>query len=126
MGCDCCPRPDPGPAPEPVVTQAPAQVEDNASCQDSCCDDGESETSQGNAVPQEADDCCASGSCADENPNDDSDTPDCCRGKISPCCDASCLDRIAMRECEMSAAGLTSQSKGEWLPFEASSGNSVC
>ncbi|EEU40720.1 uncharacterized protein NECHADRAFT_33309 [Fusarium vanettenii 77-13-4] len=113
MGCDCCPRPDPAPAPEPVVTQAPVQVEDNASCQDSCCDDGESETSQGNAVPQEADDCCASGSCADEKPNDDSDAPDCCRGKISPCCDASCLDRIAMRECKMSAAGLTGQSKGD-------------
>ncbi|WAO85057.1 HMA domain-containing protein [Fusarium falciforme] len=111
MGCDCCPRPDPGPAPEPVVTQAPAQVEDNASCQDSCCDDGESEPSQKASVPQEADNCCASGSCADEKPNDDSDAPDCCRGKISPCCDASCLDRIAMRECKMSAAGLTGQSR---------------
>ncbi|KAJ4209873.1 hypothetical protein NW767_000151 [Fusarium falciforme] len=111
MGCDCCPRPDPGPAPEPVVTQAPAQVEDNASCQDSCCNDGESEPSQKASVPQEADNCCASGSCADEKPNDDSDAPDCCRGKISPCCDASCLDRIAMRECKMSAAGLTGQSR---------------
>ncbi|KAI8723263.1 HMA domain-containing protein [Fusarium sp. LHS14.1] len=111
MGCDCCPRPDPAPAPEPVVTQAPVQVEDNTSCQDSCCDDGESETSQGNAVPQEADDCCTSGSCADEKPKDDSDAPDCCRGKISPCCDASCLDRIAMRECKMSAANLTGHSK---------------
>ncbi|KAJ4310936.1 hypothetical protein N0V84_010707 [Fusarium piperis] len=113
MGCDCCPRPDPAPAPapapEPVVTQAqtPAQAQDDASCQDSCCDDGESEGS----IPQEADDCCASGSCADEKPKDDSDAPDCCRGKISPCCDASCLDRIAKRECEMSAAGLTGQSK---------------
>ncbi|RTE82670.1 hypothetical protein BHE90_002828 [Fusarium euwallaceae] len=111
MGCDCCPRPDPAPAPEPIVAQAQVQVEDNASCQDSCCDDGESETSQGNAVPQETDDCCASGSCVDEKSKDDSDAPDCCRGKISPCCDASCLDRIAMRECKMSAAGLIGQSK---------------
>ena len=27
-------------------------------------------------------------------------TPDCCDGKTSPCCDVSCLDRIALRECE--------------------------
>ncbi|KAK3332844.1 E1-E2 ATPase-domain-containing protein [Cercophora scortea] len=26
--------------------------------------------------------------------------PSCCEGKASPCCDQSCLDRVALRECE--------------------------
>ncbi|KAE8149773.1 E1-E2 ATPase-domain-containing protein [Aspergillus avenaceus] len=30
------------------------------------------------------------------------DEPSCCRGKARPCCDTSCLDRLALRECEMS------------------------
>lgn len=31
---------------------------------------------------------------------DDTDRPDCCRGKSSPCCDDACLDRLALRECD--------------------------
>ncbi|OQE17662.1 hypothetical protein PENSTE_c020G03985 [Penicillium steckii] len=37
--------------------------------------------------------------------DNDLDGPDCCRGKQSPCCDMSCIDRLAMRECTMSATG---------------------
>lgn len=28
------------------------------------------------------------------------DRPKCCQGKSSPCCDETCLDRIALRECQ--------------------------
>lgn len=31
----------------------------------------------------------------EEDPN----KPSCCKDKPSPCCDVSCLDRIALREC---------------------------
>ncbi|ODM17940.1 hypothetical protein SI65_06728 [Aspergillus cristatus] len=66
-----------------------------------------------------ADDCCTpsqpkqdreKGCCtvleqpqAENDPNE----PGCCDGKPSPCCDVSCLDRIALRECEntMSSEG---------------------
>lgn len=27
------------------------------------------------------------------------EAPSCCRGKVSPCCDVSCIDRIALRSC---------------------------
>jgi hypothetical protein len=30
----------------------------------------------------------------------DMPAPSCCEGKASPCCDKSCLDRLALRECE--------------------------
>lgn len=54
---------------------------------------------------EQKDDCCVSGSCEEaKNDNDGDDAPDCCRGKSSPCCNASCIDRLAIRECEMSAA----------------------
>ncbi|KAL2826438.1 E1-E2 ATPase-domain-containing protein [Aspergillus cavernicola] len=50
--------------------QSPAQ-----DCKDSCCDEPEN--------PEK------------EDPNN----PSCCKDKVSPCCDVSCLDRIALREC---------------------------
>ncbi|KAJ6790263.1 hypothetical protein PWT90_06579 [Aphanocladium album] len=42
----------------------------------------------------------------------DSSVMDCCRGKPSPCCDESCLDRLALRECtEGSCCGKPAQCK---------------
>lgn len=41
------------------------------------------------------DGCCAESALADEKP----EQPPCCTGKPSPCCDTSCLDRLAAREC---------------------------
>lgn len=48
--------------------------------------------------------CCASDGCSDDKITKDTNKPDCCRGKESPCCDTSCLDRLALRECVMTAA----------------------
>ncbi|KAI3091938.1 hypothetical protein CBS147333_10280 [Penicillium roqueforti] len=105
MGCDYCGLP--AQAPEPDVTPPAATSEKTSSCQDSCCDSDDAEpldtTAPGQKAPtpEKADDCCSPGKCADNKNH--TDAPDCCRGKVSPCCDTSCLDRLAMRECEMSA-----------------------
>lgn len=46
--------------------------------------------------------CCQTATAtATELPGgDDMSTPSCCQGKASPCCDESCLDRLALRECD--------------------------
>ncbi|KAF5647271.1 Cu2+-exporting ATPase [Fusarium sp. NRRL 52700] len=101
MGCDCCGPP--ASAAESVTAETPPPS-DIGSCKDACCDGGEAAIEvkeKESANKERVDDCCASGSC--EEPNED-DAPECCRGKTSPCCNASCIDRIAIRECEMSAS----------------------
>ncbi|PNP75583.1 hypothetical protein FNYG_10992 [Fusarium nygamai] len=101
MGCDCCGPPAPA---EELVTAETPPPSDIGSCKDACCDGGDAGTEvkeEELANKERDDDCCASGSC--EEPNKD-DAPECCRGKTSPCCNASCIDRIAMRECELSAS----------------------
>ncbi|KAF5605218.1 Cu2+-exporting ATPase [Fusarium subglutinans] len=101
MGCDCCGPP--APAAESVTAETPPPS-DIGSCKDACCDEGDAATEVEEKEPanrERLDDCCASGSC--EEPNKD-DAPECCRGKTSPCCNASCIDRIAIRECELSAS----------------------
>ncbi|RKL49489.1 P-type cation-transporting ATPase [Fusarium proliferatum] len=101
MGCDCCGPP--APAAESVTAETPPPS-DIGSCKDACCDGGDAVTEvkeEESANKERDDDCCASGSC--EEPNKD-DAPECCRGKPSPCCNASCIDRIAIRECELSAS----------------------
>ncbi|KAH8171381.1 e1-E2 ATPase domain-containing protein [Sarocladium implicatum] len=101
MGRDCCGSP----------TEA-ASVGETSNCKDSCCGGGDGDDGPctikvpGEAEPdlEELDACCSSGECIDEDARHQDDTPDCCRGKSNPCCDMSCLDRLAMRECERSAA----------------------
>lgn len=109
MGYDCCGPP--ATATEPVAAPIAAPIEETSSCQDSCCDGGDSDAEpletkdpgQGEPNQDKPDDCCSSGKCADDKAKDDTDAPDCCRGKVGLCCDTSCLDRLAMRECEMNA-----------------------
>ncbi|EWZ78570.1 Cu2+-exporting ATPase [Fusarium oxysporum f. sp. lycopersici MN25] len=110
MGCDCCGPP--APATEPVAAPIAAPIEETSSCLDSCCPGGDidaepretKDPGQGEPNQEKPDDCCSSGECADDKAKDDTDAPDCCRGKVGPCCDTSCLNRLAMRECEMSIA----------------------
>lgn len=67
----------------------------------------------GNSVvsePVQPDDCCSGqiAACgaarkpgaADVANHGEEKVMDCCRGKPSPCCDESCLDRLALRECD--------------------------
>ncbi|KAF5534222.1 Cu2+-exporting ATPase [Fusarium mexicanum] len=101
MGCDCCGPP--ATAAESVTAETPPPS-DVGSCKDACCDEGDAATEVEEKEPankERLDNCCTSGSC--EEPNKD-DAPECCRGKTSPCCNASCIDRIAIRECELSAS----------------------
>lgn len=44
--------------------------------------------------------CCAQQQTDAKAPED----PECCIGKPSPCCDSSCLDRLAARECRRSTS----------------------
>ncbi|EQB57979.1 copper-translocating P-type ATPase [Colletotrichum gloeosporioides Cg-14] len=56
------------------------------------------------------DDCCAPVAKAEENckkgccsspvpKSQEEKVPNCCEGKTSPCCDSTCIDRLALREC---------------------------
>ncbi len=72
MGSDCCP-----PVP---VDASPTVTPEAGICRDLCCDNTTL------AVDNSLD-------------KDKEDAPDCCADKIGPCCDTSCLDRLAMREC---------------------------
>ncbi|KAH7030720.1 p-type copper atpase [Microdochium trichocladiopsis] len=107
MGCDCC-KPQLV-SPEPVNAPIAAPFEETSSCVESCCDDDE-EPLDTNAPDQKETpderpyDCRSSGVTADEKDDHATDAPDCCRGKAAPCCDTSCIDRLAVRECELSAA----------------------
>ncbi|KAK9238057.1 copper-translocating P-type ATPase [Lipomyces kononenkoae] len=67
-------------------------------------------------VEVDDDDCCGpqsdeqSGnenhrSAAAELQVEDPNNPSCCKDKTDPCCDVSCLDRIAMRECDQGNDG---------------------
>ena len=100
MGKDCCSPP--GLDPESDATSLVPPSEKTSCCQGSRCDGQDSK----DVKPLEkSDDCCSptNEKCADSQVENLSDAPDCCRGKSSPCCDTSCLDRLAMRECESSA-----------------------
>ena len=106
MGCDyCCP---PAPAPESDVSPLAAPSKKTTGCHDSCCDSDDAEpldtkaSGQKEPTAEKPDDCCSPSKCADNRTENHTDTPDCCRGKVSPCCDTSCLDLLAMRECETS------------------------
>lgn len=67
-------------------------------------DDGCKTTTDDNPTSKESldseagckDTCCASSKPVATDAND----PPCCKGKASPCCDASCLDRLARRSCD--------------------------
>ncbi|RJE19047.1 copper-transporting ATPase [Aspergillus sclerotialis] len=86
-------------------------------CVDTCCGGSAEEVqpeggrSCGEKDELIGDDCCVPNSTEKErekscsvpkrgNTEKTLTTPDCCEGKTSPCCDVSCLDRIALRECE--------------------------
>ena len=75
-------------------------------CNKGCCGGEDKELIKGGSVlddyaskPTESDcnkRCCSKSAPSDEDPKN----PSCCNGKPSPCCDVSCLDRIALRECD--------------------------
>lgn len=113
MACDCCGPPVP--ATEPVAALIAAPDEETSSSGDDAECLETKDLSEGEPNREQLGDCCPSGKYRDNKSRDDTDAPDCCRGKLGPCCDTSCLDRLAMRECEMSgvASGAGSETKSE-------------
>ncbi|PNY27777.1 P-type cation-transporting ATPase [Tolypocladium capitatum] len=76
---------------------------DTTICTDGCGND-EPAVATTLAACQDSEPACNDGCCGAEPPEasaaaDKPDVADCCRGKLSPCCDESCLDRLALREC---------------------------
>ncbi|KAH8713316.1 P-type cation-transporting ATPase [Beauveria bassiana] len=76
MGSGCCPS--------TPVKASPAATPELDVCRNLCC-------SESDDTPLLADTSLDQGK---------DKAPDCCAGKSGPCCDTSCLDRLAMRECE--------------------------
>ncbi|KAL4913875.1 E1-E2 ATPase-domain-containing protein [Aspergillus aurantiobrunneus] len=86
------------------------------SCTSSCCGNQaevhspEQTSANGHCTPQSPDrdynNCCSSPGTA-ENEDRNTVTPSCCNDKPSPCCDVSCLDRIALRECSSQSTAAT-------------------
>ncbi|KAL2173737.1 E1-E2 ATPase-domain-containing protein [Thermothelomyces heterothallicus CBS 202.75] len=138
MACSsgCCGKPASPPPPEqPNSNPASTPDQDDGY---SCCDGantiaGENSDQPGIAgaardEPIEEDDCCApkpsapgcnnKGCCSAPAPApapkpsrpEEIHTSSCCEDKPAPCCDQSCLDRLALRECEKYACGLTADS----------------
>lgn len=122
-------RPDGNPnphklEPEPRVSEL-SRAQYEPVCRDLCCEsqqEGEPTSTASDCGSTsaekacgEANDCCASlapspppgcvdACCAPPKPKAspvyDILAPGCCKGKPSPCCDESCLDRLALWECE--------------------------
>ncbi|KAI2609408.1 heavy metal translocatin [Hypoxylon fragiforme] len=72
--------------------------DDYESCQDACCDSKEPVDDDGccgpaKELPKDAckDKCCSAS-------KSDAIEPSCCEGKQKPCCDATCIDRLVLRE----------------------------
>lgn len=128
MGKDCCSPPAVGH--ETDITSLVPSGEKKSCCQGSCrCDSNDAEPSdttnsgQKESALEELDDCCSpvDGKCEESQTEKDDDAPECCKGKVGPCCDTSCLDRLATRECELSATtalGLNSESNTKYEPGE--------
>lgn len=86
---DCCDAKKPIPSAE--------------ACRDACCGDNGNTINLNVEPAQCLDDCCDTNKSSEDRAStgNDTNTTDCCQGKTSPCCDTSCLDRIALRECKV-------------------------
>ncbi|KAE8421002.1 E1-E2 ATPase-domain-containing protein [Aspergillus pseudocaelatus] len=77
------------------------ELEPRNTCSSACCDEQRNKIKVRDAcVPQTSDQGHTESSCSTEKPQEeDHKKPSCCKDKPYPCCDVSCLDRIALREC---------------------------
>ncbi|KAB8230335.1 cation-transporting P-type ATPase PCA1 [Aspergillus alliaceus] len=85
----------------------PCEPDPNNVCSSACCGGQLKKIKTGDArvpqarVPQTPDEGHTESHSSTEEPQeDDPNNPSCCKDKPSPCCDESCLDSIALRECE--------------------------
>lgn len=93
-----------------VDDESSASDDDSADCQDTCCGGLEHDSQPGTGCQAETIggivDNCASESIgrdcfeSEQPQHEDPNSLSCCKGKTLPCCDVSCLERIALRACE--------------------------
>ncbi|KAK9368310.1 copper-translocating P-type ATPase [Lipomyces kononenkoae] len=78
----------------------PGDSHDTRCCQPSEKADEEGDCgAQSKATAQDIFSCETKEICRSELRAEDPNNPGCCKDKTYPCCDVSCLDRIALREC---------------------------
>ncbi|KAK0717484.1 E1-E2 ATPase-domain-containing protein [Lasiosphaeria miniovina] len=68
-------------------------------CQDGCCDEA-TQASQDNINGAKTGRGVGASCCAPDAASKEPEAPECCENKQSPCCDETCLDRLALRACE--------------------------
>ena len=92
-GSGCCGAPQP----VPLEQSAPAvpPIADNA---EKCCNEDDTED-PAESSEDSCQDACCDGLAVEKLSDDPSEVPSCCKGKPFPCCDSSCIDRLALREC---------------------------
>ena len=104
-GSACCATPNTVPAVIHTSTLPLLNVDVVGSAiayEDECCQSKpnarlkDCRTGSAKYVPKK--DGCRSSKPVDIKPQD-LKRPSCCEGKLSPCCDSSCIDRLALREC---------------------------
>ncbi|KAK3368347.1 E1-E2 ATPase-domain-containing protein [Podospora didyma] len=102
-GSGCCGPPKPDNAAQ-ETRQEPSQLPDqNDNGSDSGCGDESPKELANNPANEDADSVADSHDLSADPPISrplDPETPACCEGKSSPCCDVSCLDRLALRACQ--------------------------
>ncbi|CAG7926304.1 unnamed protein product [Penicillium olsonii] len=128
MGKSCC-----GPPPlssGPIDSLMASSSETNCGKYSGCCDDSISRDDKAanpkDTSPNKSETCCTTGKCAEVSPEDQTDAPDCCRGKVGPCCDTSCLDRLALRECSKHAAPSSSDESRQATVCNGATDSKAC
>ncbi|CAG8425578.1 unnamed protein product [Penicillium salamii] len=129
MGHGCCGG-SPAPPSEPIgmPIASPTETKDG---QDSSSDGdpkspGDGTLNSQDSLPLKPTGCCTTGKCEDTGKNDQSDAPDCCRDKVGPCCDTSCLDRLALRECSKNAVTPSSGRGCQPTSCDGATGSKAC
>lgn len=80
-----------------------AEEKTESAAQDTCCDTTKADIVEDDCCsPTQAETSCKKGCCSTPTPAKISSqsVPICCEGKPSPCCDSTCIDRLALRDCE--------------------------
>ncbi|CAG8922840.1 unnamed protein product [Penicillium salamii] len=129
MGYGCCGG-SPAPPAEPIGMPIASPNKTNNG-QGSSSDDDPKLPDDGalnsqDSLPLKPTGCCTTGKCEDTGKNDQSDAPDCCRDKVGPCCDTSCLDRLALRECSKNAVNPSSSGVCQPTSCDGATGSKAC
>ncbi|KAI1774931.1 heavy metal translocatin [Hypoxylon cercidicola] len=77
-----------------------ADSEVDNGCRDSCCDAQETAEKRDSCTSSDdlLQDTCKDACCSTINSKSNAAEPPCCEGKQKPCCDATCIDRLVLRE----------------------------